>query len=148
MKPILLAAALTATLAAAACAGQPPGAPSPAVGAQAAAGVNATASASGSSCFRMTQIRGHRIAGDNTIYMRVGSDDVYQVTTAGACGAGALRNDTLIISTTAGADLICRPIDLDLKIRSGAGMVTPCIVSSIARLSAEQAKAIPEKLRP
>jgi hypothetical protein len=99
-------------------------------------------------CFRMSQIRNHRIADRDTIYLRVGSDKVYRVTVAGSCGAGAMRDDTLVLSPTAGGDMICRPIDLDLKIRTGAGVVSPCIISAIQPLSAAEAEAIPEKLRP
>lgn len=142
MKPLALAAALAAALSTAAAAGQPDPA------AEAPPGVDATAAASAGGCFRMSQIRSHTIAADDTIYMRVGSKEIYRVTTNGACGAGAMRDDTLILSTVAGTDLICRPIDLDLKIRTGAGFMTPCIVSSIARLSPEQIEAIPAKLRP
>lgn len=140
MRSIALVSILAAALAPAALAGQP--------AAEAPPGVDATAAASAGGCFRMSQIRSHRIAADDTIYMRVGAKEVYRVTMAGACGAGAMRDDTLILSTVAGTDLICRPIDLDLKIRSGGGFVTPCIVSSIARLSNEQIEAIPAKLRP
>lgn len=99
-------------------------------------------------CFRMSQIRNHRIADRDTIYLRVGSKDVYRVTVAGSCGAGAMRDDTLVLSPTAGGDMICRPIDLDLKIRTGAGAVSPCIISAIQPLTAAEAQAIPEKLRP
>lgn len=141
MRPIALAVALAAAaLAQAALAGQP--------AAEAPPGVDATAAASSGRCFRMSQIRNHRIADDNTIYMRVGSKEVYRVTTYGSCGAGAMRDDTLVLSTVAGTDLICRPLDLDLKIRGAAGFTTPCIVSSIAKLSDAQIETIPAKLRP
>ncbi|WP_374572693.1 DUF6491 family protein [Phenylobacterium sp.] len=138
--------ALSTILAAALAAGQP--ASEPAAQAETSAAVDASATASADGCFRMSQIRSHRIASEDTVYLKVGFKDVYRVTMAGACGAGAMRDDTLILSTAASTDLICHPLDLDLKIRSSTGFVTPCIVSSIARLSDEQVAAIPAKLRP
>jgi hypothetical protein len=101
-----------------------------------------------SPCFRMSQIRNHRIVGRDTIYMKVGFRDVYKVTTAGSCTAGAMPDETLIMSTVGGMDRICRPIDLDLKIRNSGGFVSPCIVTEIAKLSPEQIAALPKKSAP
>lgn len=99
-------------------------------------------------CFRMSQIRNHKIADRDTIYMRVGFRQVYKVTTVGSCGAGAMPDETLIMSTAGGSDMICRPLDLDLKIRHGVGFVSPCIVKDIVKLTPEQVAALPKKARP
>ncbi len=108
----------------------------------------ATATAASVPCFRMGDIRNHRIADRNTIYLKVGFKDVYKLTAQGSCGAGALPDETLIMSTPGGIDRICRPIDLDLKVRSSGGFVSPCIIREITRLTPEQIAALPKKARP
>ena len=95
-------------------------------------------------CFRMSQIRNHRIADKNTIYMRVDRDKVYRIAVGGACAAGAMRDETLVLTPFGGTDLICRPIDLDLRVRQG-DFASPCIIQSITLLTAEAVAALPPK---
>lgn len=99
-------------------------------------------------CFRMSQIRNHRIAENDTIYLKVGFRAYYKVTTVGSCAATAMPDETLIMSTASGSDLICRPIDLDLKIRHSADFISPCIVKDIVKLTPEQVAALPKKFKP
>jgi len=107
-----------------------------------------TADAPQRACFRMSQIRNHRIASPDTIYLRVGNQRFYKVTTDGTCASGAWRDDVLIMSTPGGVDVICRPIDLDLSIRKGPGMVTPCFVKAITPMSPDEVAALPRKMKP
>ena len=67
---------------------------------------------------------------------------------SGACLAGASRQETLITESAGGSGLICRPIDLNLKVRLGGGMVSPCIISAMTRLTPSELAALPPDLRP
>ncbi|WP_312161448.1 DUF6491 family protein [Phenylobacterium sp.] len=125
------AAALTALAAAPAFAAEP-----------------AAPAASSSQCFRMSQIRNHTKGDNQTLYLSVRSKDVYRLGMSGACLAGATSNDALVLQPTAGIDLICRPLDLDLKVRTGAGMLSPCIIKDITRLTPDQIAALPPKIKP
>lgn len=102
----------------------------------------------GSQCFRMSQIRNHTKADDQTLYFRVGSRDVYRLDMSGACLAGTSFNDPLIMETVGGTDLICRPIDLNLKVKLGAVGTSPCIIKEITKLTPEQIAALPPKVKP
>lgn len=104
--------------------------------------------AAATSCFRMNDIRAHRVADSRTLYVDVGGRDTYRFDMSGSCLAGASREETLITESTGGSGLICRPLDLDLKVRLGGGMVSPCIISGITRLSPAEVAALPRELRP
>ena len=102
----------------------------------------------GSQCFRMSQIRNHTKADDQTLYFSVGSRDVYRLDMSGACLAGTSSSDPLILETVGGTDLICRPIDLSLKVKLGNVGVSPCIIKEITKLTPDQVAALPPKVKP
>ena len=102
----------------------------------------------GSQCFRMSQIRNHTKADDQTLYFSVGSRDVYRLDMSGACLAGTSSSDPLILETVGGTDLICRPIDLSLKVKLGNVGVSPCIIKEITKLTPDQIAALPPKVKP
>ena len=102
----------------------------------------------GSQCFRMSQIRNHTKADDQTLYFSVGSRDVYRLDMSGACLAGTSSSDPLILETVGGPDLICRPIDLSLKVKLGNVGVSPCIIKEITKLTPDQIAALPPKVKP
>ena len=105
-------------------------------------------SETGSQCFRMSQIRNHTKADDQTLYFSVGSRDVYRLDMSGACLAGTSSSDPLILETVGGTDLICRPIDLSLKVKLGNVGVSPCIIKEITKLTPDQIAALPPKVKP
>lgn len=98
-------------------------------------------------CFRTHDIRSHTVADDHTLLLSVGQRDVYRVTLRGGCLAGASSSDPIITEQPPGSQITCRPLDLDLSIAT-AGATSRCIVDSIAKLSPEQAAALPGRLRP
>lgn len=98
-------------------------------------------------CFRMHDVQNHSVVDNQTIYVTARGRDVYRITTSNNCFAAKTRSDPLITRSSGGSDLICQPIDLDLKV-GGSGGVSPCIVSGIARLTPAEVAAIPKKLRP
>jgi hypothetical protein len=117
----------------------------------AAAGLVATAlpaqAAPERTCFRMHDVQSHSIVDNRTIYVSARGRDVYRVTTSNNCFAAKSRSDPLITRSSGGSDLVCKPIDLDLKV-GGSGGVSPCIVSGIAKLTPAEVAAIPKKLKP
>ncbi|MES3027529.1 MAG: DUF6491 family protein [Pseudomonadota bacterium] len=102
----------------------------------------------GSQCFRMSQIRNHTKADSQTLYFSVGARDVYRLDMSGACLAGTSSSDPLIMETVGGTDLICRPIDLNLKVKTGNVGVSPCIIKEITKLTPDQVAALPPKVKP
>ena len=109
--------------------------------------VGADAVDTAASCFRMTDIRAHRIADPRTLYIDVGGRETYRLEMSGACMAGASRQETLVTESRTGG-LICRPIDFDLKVKVGGGFASPCIIRNMTRLSPEETAALPPELRP
>ena len=102
----------------------------------------------GSQCFRMSQIRNHTKADSQTLYFSVGARDVYRLDMSGACLAGTSSSDPLIMETVGGTDLICRPIDLNLKVKTGNVGASPCIIKEITKLTPDQVAALPPKVKP
>lgn len=112
------------------------------------AGADAVDTVGAPGCFRMNDIRSHRIADSRTLYVDVGGRETYRLDMSGSCLAGASRQETLITESVGGSGLICRPIDLNLKVRLGGGMVSPCIISAMTRLTPAEVAALPPDLRP
>jgi hypothetical protein len=100
------------------------------------------------SCFRMSQIRNHTKVDDHTLLVSVGArDSVYRWEMSGACLAGATSSDPLILEPASGGDIICKPIDLQVKVKVGA-IASPCILKSITRLTPDQVAVLPKGQRP
>lgn len=135
---------LFAAAALAACASDPP--PTAYSAAHASAMSDAVATEA-QDCFRMSQIRGHRKVDDSTLIVAVGSGTLYRWEMGGRCLAGTTSSDPLIMTPFAGTDVICRPIDLDLKVKMGP-TASPCIIQSFVRLTPEEAAALPANQRP
>jgi hypothetical protein len=95
----------------------------------------------------MHDVEGHSVVDNHTIYVAARGRDVYRITTSNNCFATKTRSDPLITRSSGGSDLVCKPIDLDLKV-GGSGGVSPCIVSGIAKLNPAEVAAIPRKLKP
>jgi hypothetical protein len=98
-------------------------------------------------CFRSHDIRNHTVADNHTLYLDVPPRGVYRVTTNGACLAGAVSSDPLVMRSPPGQTYVCRPMDLDIAVSKG-GFTSPCIVDSITQLTPEEVAALPRKLRP
>ena len=98
-------------------------------------------------CFRLSQLSSTRPDGDRRIYARVGVNTFYRIDLASRCSALPFEGNHLVLTPTPGSDMICRPIDLDLKV-SENGVQESCFIQSITRLTPEEAAAIPRKARP
>nr|QQZ49723.1 hypothetical protein JKL49_23225 [Phenylobacterium glaciei] len=73
-----------------------------------------------------------------------------RMSSASTCTAPAWPAPTLailVVETVGGSDLVCKPIDLDLKVAGTIGL-SPCIVKSITKLTPPQIASLPRKLKP
>jgi hypothetical protein len=99
-------------------------------------------------CFRTVDIRSHTVGDDQTLFINVQGRGVYRVGMRGACLAGAVTSDPLVMEQPPGRALVCRPMDLDIRISKGGSPALPCIVDTISRLAPTEVAALPPKLRP
>lgn len=98
-------------------------------------------------CFRLSMLSNTRPDGDRRIYARVGVNDFYRIDLASRCASLPYEGNHLVLTPTPGQDLICKPIDLDLKV-SENGALEPCFIQSITHLTPAEAAAIPKKSKP
>ena len=98
-------------------------------------------------CFRLSMLSNPRPDGDRRIYARVGVNTFYRIDLASRCSSLPYEGNHLVLTPTPGSDMICRPIDLDLKVSEG-GVSESCFIQSITRLTPEEAAAIPKKVKP
>ena len=111
------------------------------------AAVPAAAQPNRDNCFRMSMLSNTRADGDRRIYARVNVNTFYRIDLAHRCASLPYEGNFLVLSPTPGSDLICNPIDLDLKVNDH-GALESCFIKSITRLSPEEAAQIPRKVRP
>jgi hypothetical protein len=99
-------------------------------------------------CFHGTDITGWSAPDAKTIYFRVFASRYYRVDLVRACSALDWPRARLITQVR-GGDLICEPVDLDVRASEGPGAIPePCFVKSLTALSAEQVAALPPKAKP
>ncbi len=116
--------------------------------AQTGAPVPAPRRAAAQQCFFASQFQQWKAVDDKTITIRVNVNDLYRLEMASSCPELTYA-DSHLVNRVVGSHAICSPIDWDLSVSSGVGMVpTPCIVSKMTRLTPEEAAAIPKKDLP
>jgi hypothetical protein len=93
-------------------------------------------------CFRTRDLRNHSVGGDHTLYFDVGGRSVYRIETSDNCLAAATSSDPIVLQDR-GSGQICNPLDLDISVRGAR-----CIISSITRLTPQEAAALPRRVRP
>jgi hypothetical protein len=93
-------------------------------------------------CFRVSELDGLKAAGPRTIYARV-SGRLYRIGLKNDCEGLGDGSDTPILSPV--SDLVCAPLDLNITMRQTRER---CIADSIARLSSDEAAALPKSDRP
>jgi hypothetical protein len=84
---------------------------------------------------------------DQTVYLRAGVNDVYELRTTGVCRDVNWTNQ-IGIRTRTGASSICTGFDAELLIPSFGGQPDRCPVIAQRRLSAEEVAALPARSRP
>jgi hypothetical protein len=99
-------------------------------------------------CFNYSNISAWRAYDTKTIYLRVFTNRYYRIDLARECSP-LHWPDALLITHTHGSDLICSPLDLDLKASEGPGDIPdPCFVKAVTLLSPTEAAALPKGAKP
>jgi hypothetical protein len=108
----------------------------------------ATSAPAKPSCFYIRDIETWKAAPDTrTIYIRVRSNRFYRVGLANRCSM--LRApDAYLVTTSIGSDLICHPIDWQLKVAERPMGAMGCLVHEITPMTPAEAAALPKKSRP
>lgn len=100
------------------------------------------------SCFVITQFEGWRAPDPHTMYIRVGINRFFRIGMASACPALTWPGVHLV-TTWRTSGIVCTAMDWDLKVSTDVhGMASPCIVSSMAELTPEEAAQIPPRYKP
>jgi hypothetical protein len=124
MKPLLFASLVSLTVLASAAQAAPSG-----------------------NCFRVSDLRGHTVANDRTVYFAARGKQVFRLDMANACLGGAAFSDPLVLERAGGTDRVCRPIDLDIRVQGSIGS-SACLIKSITRMTPAEVEALPKRLRP
>jgi Family of unknown function (DUF6491) len=99
-------------------------------------------------CFNTTEMGNWRAADASTLYIRVRLNKIYRLDLKGRCPFLTAPGARLI-TTFRGSNLVCSPLDWDLKVSSGiGGSVEPCLVKAMTPLSPEEIAALPKKAMP
>jgi hypothetical protein len=98
-------------------------------------------------CFRTNDMKNHTILDDHTLYVGVGTGEVWRLGVKGNCLIGARSNDPLVVKTVGSSGMVCKPLDLDLSVKRGT-IPTACLVDSVAKLSPEEIAKIPKGKKP
>jgi hypothetical protein len=118
-------------------------------GAPASSAEPAPAPAKAKTCFEASQLTSWREAGDRTVNLRVGVNDVYQLKLLNSCPDLPFA-EAIGIETTRGNHWICSGLDVNLIVPGTVTHTIPqrCMATSLHRLSPEEAKALPPKEKP
>ena len=113
------------------------------------AGAADTAKHSADQCFRSESYQAFSPISDHAFNIRVNVNDYYRIELAGACPM-LTEPDAILITQVRGSDMICGPLDWDLRVRESGpgGFAEPCIVKSQRKLTPEEVAAIPPKEKP
>lgn len=114
----------------------------------ASAQTSAPGRAAANACFFANQFRQWKDVDDKTITIRVNVNDIYRLEMASPCPELTYA-DSHLVNRVVGSHAICSPIDWDLSVSSGVGMVqAPCIVAKMTKLTPKEVAAMPRKDLP
>jgi hypothetical protein len=118
-----------------------------AIAAVSTAPIAAQAAPARQNCFFSSQWRGWSSPDPQTIYIRVGINDVYRLGLIG--NKSRLKTgDRFLVNRMRGSNVVCSARDLDLMISDHQGFQTPLFPTTLTKLTPEEAKAIPRQYRP
>ena len=99
-------------------------------------------------CFIAGEFGNWRAADARTVYIRVRMNKIFRLDMANECSL-LLSPDARLITVFRGSDLICSPLDWDLKVNAGiGGNAVPCRVKAMTLLTLAEASALPKNIRP
>ena len=106
-------------------------------------------SASLKECFRFADVRNWVAPDPRTLYFRVYTNRYYRVDLRNECSPLRSQGSRLIVHSS-GPDLICAPVDLNLRAaESGPGDIPePCFVKGITRLTPDEVASLPKRAKP
>ena len=101
-------------------------------------------------CFYITQLQGDHPLGDRSVLFRAKVSDFYRLDFAQRCEALTYPQPKLIMTPVGGIGLVCRALDLDVKVgEQGPGDIPePCIPSSLHKMTPAEVAAVPKKDLP
>lgn len=98
-------------------------------------------------CFRASDWRGWKATEDGrTMYIEAGLNRVWKLDMAQPCRE--LNSIGAQLITRTDSPMICRPMDINLRVRQPGAGITYCQVRRLTRLTPAQARALPRSLRP
>jgi hypothetical protein len=99
-------------------------------------------------CFFVSQFESWKAGADaQTMYIRVSGRRFYRLDMGNRCNEMSWPGATLVNHFHGSA--ICSPLDWDMQVSQGVGgMVAPCIVKKMTRLSDAEVTALPAKQKP
>ena len=108
----------------------------------------ASASQGTRSCFYSRQLSSFAAAGEQTLNLRVGVGDYYQLKLLGRC-TELPWTEVIGLETRGGSDYICSGLDVTVLVpRQGAGGRERCMATDLRKLTPEEVKALPPKQKP
>ena len=100
-------------------------------------------------CFYSRNLSSWSSDGRDTVNLRANVHDFYQLKLLGPCPDLTFA-ETIGLQTRGGSDFICSGLDVTLIVPSGVTHTIPqrCMGSSLRKLTAEEAAALPPKQKP
>lgn len=106
----------------------------------------AAADPSSRQCFWSRNISGWNSLNDETLLLRVGVRDYYQLDLLPGCSGLDFAGETIGIKTRGGSDFICTGLDVQVIVPDG--LPNRCDVKSVSKLTTAQVAALPPKSKP
>lgn len=108
-----------------------------------------SASAAARECFFANDLSNWTDNDKGVLYLRVRVSDVYELQLLGSC-PDLHWAERIGIETRGGSSQICSGLDVVLIVPPSAGSTTPqrCMASALHKLTPDEVRALPAKLRP
>ena len=101
-------------------------------------------------CVYINQLQGNRSLNDRSVIFRANVSDFYRMDFAQRCPELTDPEPILILTPVGGIGLVCRAIDVDVKVRQqGPGSIpVSCIPSAFHKMTPVEVAAVPKKNLP
>jgi hypothetical protein len=96
-------------------------------------------------CFQQSQVSGFRAVDQETVNLRVGVNDIYQIKLLGVCPD--IKWTEQIALQTAGTSEVCTGLDLTIHAPGPTGPLE-CAAESLRKLTGAEVAALPASARP